>query len=316
MLGYKKSMLPKKRNRNEAGLILPVVVAAIGLIALFAVLAFLGRENDFALLNPKGAIAEAQTKLLIQSTLVLLGFAVPVALTIYFFVWRYREDNEKITYTPETKERKAFLVFAWGGPMVVVAILASLMLPATHQLQPQKPIDSTNEELTVQVVALNWKWLFIYPEQDVATLNYVQIPVDTPVRFELTADGAPMSSFWIPHLGGMLYVMTGHVNPLNLISDTVGDYPGGSAEINGRGFAHMQFNTKVSTKEDFDAWATRTKESSTALSLAEYEKLRVPEEDADVAFYSNPTHDLFNTIVSKYGSHDHGNSGHEGHGSY
>lgn len=316
MITSSKAVTVENHARKQAGSILPAVIVVFGLIVLGLVLYVLGRNNDFALLNPKGAIAEEQTWLLINSTLIMLAFAVPVALALYFFAWRYREDNGKTEYKPETKERKTFLLFAWGGPLIIMVILASLMIPATYKLQPQQAIASDKEELTVQVVALNWKWLFIYPEQGIATLNYVQIPVDTPVRFELTADGAPMSSFWIPHLGGMLYVMTGHVNPLNLISDEVGDYPGSSAEINGHGFAHMKFNTRVSSQENFDAWVSETKASPTNLSMSEYEKLREPVEDAEPAFYSDPEDNLYTTIVSKYGGHDHGHGEHEGHGSY
>jgi cytochrome o ubiquinol oxidase subunit 2 len=261
-------------------------------------------------------IASEQHWLMVVSTLIMLAFALPVILTLYFFVWKYREGNPHSTYAPETKNNNAFLLFAWGGPLVIVAILASLMLPATQRLHPQKPIESNNDQITVQVVALNWKWLFIYPEQKIATVNFAQIPVDTPVRFELTSDESPMGSFWIPHLAGMLYTMTGHVNPLNLIADTTGDYPGGAAEINGRGFAGMRFTTRVSSQEDFDAWVAETKQSPIPLDDAEYKKLLVPSENNQPAFYRDPSPDLYSNIVSKYsGGHQH-DSEHQEHGSY
>src|SRR5690606_18072068 len=147
-----------------------------------------------------------------------------------------------------------------------------------------------------QVVSMNWKWLFIYPEQDIATVNFVQIPVDTPIRFELTADEAPMSSFWIPHLAGMLYTMTGHVNPLHLMADTVGDYPGASAEINGNGFAGMKFTTRVSSEEDFQAWVQETKMSSDHLDDHEYDELLKPSQFNEPVFYASATPNLYHTI--------------------
>ena len=276
-------------------------------VALFVlILTQLVKGNEIALLDPKGWVANEQHWLLLTSTLIMLGFGVPVIATVYFFIWKYRESNQTTPYASENTVSKGFLVFAWGGPLTVVLILASLMLPATQRLEPQKPIESDKNQLTIQVVALNWKWLFIYPEQNVAAVNFVQIPVDTPVRFELTADEAPMNSFWIPHLGGMLYAMTGHVNPLHLVGDTVGDYSGGAAEINGRGLAGMRFTTRVSTQEDFDAWISETKQNGTMLDEATYDELLVPSENNEPAFYMNQDPNLYSKIVNKYSSgHQH-----------
>ncbi len=288
----------------------------LGIVVFGVTLSYLLGGTDVALFNPKGMVANEQYQLLIVSTLVMLGFALPVILTIYFFAWKYREGNQRTAHLPETKNSRALLLFAWGGPLVIVIILASLMLPATQRLQPQSSIKTDRKQITVQVVSLNWKWLFIYPEHDVASVNFTQVPVDTPVRFELTADGAPMSSFWIPHLGGMLYTMTGHVNPLNLVADTVGDYPGKSAEINGKGYAGMTFTARVSSQADFDAWVTETKRSPVSLTDAEYKKLLEPSENVKPAFYKNPNPGLFKSIVSKYSEGHQYGSDHEGHGSY
>lgn len=304
-----------KKQRGSAS-ILPVLVV-VGLVILGFILAFFMKGTDVALLDPKGLVANEQNWLMIVSMLIMLGFGVPVILTLYFFVWKYREGSQPAGYTPPASTNsKAMLAFAWGGPLTVVLILASLMLPATQRLEPQKSIEADKDQLTVQVVALNWKWLFIYPEQDIATVNFAQIPVDTPIRFELTADEAPMNSFWIPHLGGMLYAMTGHVNPLNLIGDTVGDYPGGAAEINGRGLAGMRFTTRVSTQEDFEAWVEETKQSGVKLDDAEYARLLEPSENNEPAFYASASPNLYSQIVSKYnGGHGHGGED-EGHGSH
>lgn len=303
------------KNRKQLKAVI-IVLAILGTLSFIFLLAFFAKDSDIALLNPKGLIANEQHRLLVTSTLIMLGFGVPVILTLYFFIWKYREGNTSVSYAPDMKASKAFLAFCWGGPLVIVAILAYLMLPATQRLEPQQPIAADNDQLTIQVVALNWKWLFIYPEEDIATVNFVQIPVDTPVRFELTADEAPMNSFWIPHLGGMLYAMTGHVNPLNLMADTIGSYSGGAAEVNGRGLAGMRFSTYVSSEGDFDAWVKETKQSLVSLDEAEYEKLLKPSENNEPVFYSSFTPGLYDKIVSKYsGSHHHG-SEHEEQRSY
>jgi cytochrome o ubiquinol oxidase subunit 2 len=293
---------------------IPVILSLLVTTLFGIILAYLVKDADVALFNPKGIIADEQYRLLVVSTLIMLGFGLPVIFTIYFFAWKYREDNHSSTFTPETKNSKALLLFAWVGPLITVIFLAALMLPATQRLQPQNSIKSDKDQLTVQVVSLNWKWLFIYPEQRVATVNFTQIPVDTPVRFELTADGAPMSSFWIPHLGGMLYTMTGHVNPLNLIGDTVGDYPGKTAEINGRGYAGMTFTTRVSTQEDFDSWIQKAKDSPIALTESEYKKLVEPSENNKPTFYRDPHPELFSSIVGKYKEGHQNDSMQEGHG--
>ncbi len=301
-----------KKSRN----LVPILFAVIILVTLVSAFAYLLQDVDMPLLNPKGNVAHEQHWLMITSTLVMLGFGIPVILTMYFFTWKFREDNPNNKYNPDRNNNRAVLAFAWGGPILVVAVLASLMLPATQRLVPQKPIVAEKPQLTVQVVSLNWKWVFIYPEQNIATVNFVQIPVDTPVRFELTADNAPMSSFWIPHLAGMLYTMTGHVNPLHLMADTIGDYPGASAEINGVGFAGMKFTTRVSTQAEFDAWIAEVKNKPTQLGLTEYEQLLAPSEYDEPVFFSSVSPNLFESIVGKYNTDEHHVGNHEQHRSY
>jgi cytochrome o ubiquinol oxidase subunit 2 len=188
----------------------------------------------------------------------------------------------------------------WLIPSLFIFSLVFIMWPATYRLTPRKIIQSKNDSLRIQVISLRWKWVFIYPEQNIATVNYVQIPVDTPVTFELTADEAPMSSFWIPNLGGQLYSMTSHVNQLNLIAESPGEYPGSSAEINGAGFAGMKFVTKASSKTDFDAWVKGVKQSEKTLDTEEYSALLRPSESHPVELYSWYDGGIYNKVISKY----------------
>lgn len=300
-------MAKQKKKLNSS--VWPVLlgVGSLGIFTLVA--AMLARSRDIALLNPKGFIADEQYKLLVVSTLIMVGFAALVLFFLYFFAWKYRETNQKTVYSPTAGRSKLLIFTAWASPILVFFVLAGLMLPATQKLEPQRSIESENEELTIRVVAMRWKWLFMYPEQDIATVNFVQIPVDTPVRFELTADEAPMNSFWVPHLGGMLYSMTEHVNPLNLMAHTTGDYDGGAAEISGHGFAGMRFTTRVSARGDFDRWVSETAGGSSVLDEEEYQMLLKPSENTPIAAYSSPSNqELFNNLLKKYaGSHTHYN---------
>lgn len=298
-------MAKRKKNRVRSTGLLLLGLAAMGIFVL--VIVALTRGRDIALLNPKGVVADEQFRLLIISTSIMLAFAGIVLFFIYFFAWRYRETNQKVVHNPNAGRSKLLFFTAWASPIIVCIMLITLMLPATQKLEPQRALESDNETMTIRVIAMRWKWLFLYPEHDIASVNFVQIPVDTPVRFELTADEAPMNSFWIPHLGGMLYAMTEHVNPLNLMGHTVGDYDGGAAEVNGRGFAGMKFTARVSTAEDFDLWVSQTAENSDELDKTEYQKLLKPSENNQAAAYNSPSNEeLFDSLLKKYsGSHDH-----------
>jgi len=263
------------------------------------------------MLNPKGAVAQGELGLMIYSTVVLLAITIPTLFFLYFFAWKYRESNTKAAYDPNKKHGKFFVFGLWAIPVAFMLVLAPVMWIGTHELAPQKSIVSNNKALTVQVIAMRWKWLFIYPEQNIATVNFVQVPVNTPVEFDLTADDSPMSSFWVPHWGGQLYAMTGMTNRLNLMPTTTGDSEGSSAEINGEGFAGMKFTARASSQQDFDSWVLGVKQSPNMLDMVEYERLLKPSENNPSALYARADADLYDTVVMKYmGSHDH-QMGHE-----
>lgn len=311
--------MTKRKNKARKGGSIRLAFLGLFALALGLLVVWLLRGNDVILFNPKGLIATEQHQLMVTSTLIMLGFAVPVLTVLYFFAWKYRETNQKAAHNPAASRGRVPALAFWAMPTAIMLILASIMVPATFKLEPQDTIQAKKDPLTIQVVALRWKWLFIYPQQNIATVNYVEIPIDTPIQFELTADETPMSSFWIPHLGGQLYAMTEHVNRLNLMADTLGNYEGSAAEINGPGFAGMRFNTHVSTQEDFEAWAYAKRLSTHHLTTGEYAKLLTPSENHPTEFYSNPDPKIFSTILSKYaGSHQHDmghgeHTEHEGH---
>lgn len=294
----------KREGKRNPGITIGLLI--FGLAALVFLLKMLLRGKDIALLSPQGYIATQEKHLILLSAAILLGVAVPTILLLYFIAWKYRENNTKATFDPQRRNGK-FLVFSiWAFPGIVALGLSFIMWPAAHNLDQHRSIASETKPLTIQVVAMRWKWLFIYPEQNISTVNYIQVPVGTPLQFELTADEAPMSSFWIPHLGGQLYAMTGHMNRLNLIANTPGDYPGRSAEINGTGFEGMKFITRATNEADFDQWVTSVRLSSNALDDSSYEKLLTPSENNTAQFYSLADAGLYDKVINKYmGSHHH-----------
>ncbi|MBC7708370.1 COX aromatic rich motif-containing protein [Polaromonas sp.] len=275
-----------------------------GLGAFSFLLWLLLRGQNIAILHSKGPIASQQRDLIIWSLIVILAIAVPTVLLLYFTAWRYRESHSSSTYHPEAKTGKIFNIIIWALPSLMMLVLAFTLVPSTHKLQPNKALAAQKPSINIQVVAMRWKWLFIYPEQGIATVNYVQLPKDTPVAFDLTADDAPMSSFWVPNLSGQLYAMTGHINRLNLIANVNGDYPGRSAEINGAGFAGMQFTARVSSTDDFESWVETTKQSSASLDKTAYQTLIKPSENNEVETYYPVDGTLYADAVMKYiGSH-------------
>lgn len=300
------------KRKNKLGQGMSVWLTIVGLIGLGVVVALLLKGKDVRLMNPKGLIAGEQLRLMMGSMLLMLEIAIPTLFVLYFFAWKYRESHASSTYDAEIRHGKLFVFSMWAVPTIMMLLLAYIMWPATHRLQPQKNIDPAVKPLKIQVVAMSWKWVFIYPEQKIATVNFVQVPVGTPVQFELSADEAPMSSFWIPHLGGQLYAMTGHVNRLNLMAEEPGDYPGSSAEINGKGFAGMKFIARASSIGDFERWVQELKQSSNVLDASEYTKLLAPSENNPAAFYTTTGSNLYEAMLLKYaGSHGQGTTKHE-----
>lgn len=263
--------------------------ASLGLVFLF--------RDQIALLNPKGLIAEKQSHLMLISTLLMLIVVIPVFLLTLYISIKYRAGNKKASYTPEWDHSYLAESVWWGFPCVIIAILSFIAWKSSHELDPYKPLESNKKPLTIQVVALQWKWLFLYPEQKIAALNFIQFPKDTPINFEITSD-APMNSFWIPELGGQIYAMPGMKTKLHLIADTVGEFRGSSANLSGEGFSSMVFVAKASTEEDFESWLKNI-DASQILDVSEYNELAKPSVNTPKSFYKLNNDTLFNWIVMK-----------------
>lgn len=290
---------PKKSKHIFAIWMVPLGLISFGLF-LYVVISLTGA--DVSVFNPKGKIAREQFNLIKFIVSTMLVIAIPAVSTLYYTAWKYRENNTRKsnTYSPNLRHGRFFVAKLWALPIVFLIIIGTTLWPATHRLAPAKQIESDKETITIHAIAMQWKWVFIYPDQDIATVNFVQLPIDTPVEFVLTADDAPMSSFWIPNLGGQLYAMTGHTNILNLMAEETGDYKGVSPEINGAGFAGMKFTTRVSSEKDFNQWVDNVRLGDKSLDENTYDNLLLPSEYNNMEFFASNEINMNDKILSKY----------------
>ncbi len=268
-----------------------VVLIGMGIRYLFTL--------DIPVLQPKGIIGLQQKDLLVLSTWLMLIVVIPVFIMVGLFAWKYRATNKKASYKPDWDHSHIAEAIWWGIPCLIIIALSVITWKSTHDLDPYKPLVSNKKPLKIQVVALQWKWLFIYPEQKIATINFIQFPENTPIHFEITGQ-SPMNSFWIPQLGGQIFAMPGMNTELHLMADKEGEFRGCSANISGNGFAGMVFTAKASTDAEFEAWVGGVKKSSKGLTQQEYEKIAEPSEYDPVSLYVLKQDKLYDSILMKY----------------
>lgn len=270
-------------------------------LAVLASILLAGCGSEYVVLNPKGPVAQTQYELIIISTILCAIIIVPVIALTAFIVYRYRDTpDNKAAYNPEWAHSTKLEVVWWVIPIIIVALLSYFTVRDTYALKesPNKEV----EPITIQVTSLDWKWLFTYPEQGIATVNHLEIPAGVPVKFHLSAE-APMNSFWVPELGGQIYAMSGMTTELYLQADEPGEFDGRGANFTGEGFAHMNFKVVAKTPEEFDQWVKEVKGTTPALTKEGYEELKQPGL-AEVMTFSSFPEGLFEEIVSKY-SHGH-----------
>ena len=269
-----------------------VTLLCLGVIALSVLYI---NTHTIDVLEPKGMIGERERELMITASLLMLIVVIPVFVLTWIFAWKYRVGH-KLRHDPNWEHNYIAEYCWWGVPIVIILILAVTTWKSSHDLNPFKPIENGKKPISIQVVALDWKWLFIYPEQGIATVNFVQFPEKTPINFAITSD-APMNSFWIPQLGGQIYAMPAMRSKLHLIANESGSFKGVSANISGKGFAGMRFVAQATTDEEFDQWVLKVKASARPL---DYEKLAQPSEYHPVEYYLLDRQDLFDRIMMKY----------------
>ena len=185
-------------------------------------------NNNIAVLNPAGIIAEKEKNLIVIVTLLMFIVVIPVFALTIFIAYTYRESNTKATYSPDWDHNRILELLWWGIPCAIIFVLSIFAWQSSHDLDPYKPLNSNTSPITIDVIALDWKWLFIYPQQHIATVNLIEIPLNTPINFIITSDTV-MNSFWIPNLGGQIYAMPGMSTQLHLMSDKTGSFYGSPA---------------------------------------------------------------------------------------
>ena len=247
-------------------------------------------------LDPQGPIASAERLLLINSTAIMLVVVVPVILATLGFAWWYRASNPHAGRSLHRSYEGRIEFVVWSIPALIVILLGGVIWIGSHQLDPRAPIHANGDPLRVEVVALNWKWLFIYPDQGIAAVNQLVIPVGTPVKFRLTS-AAVMNSFFIPQLGSQIYTMGGMTTHLNLLADTPGEYPGFSANYSGAGFAGMRFLAKAVPAGDFDVWIGQVRGVGSPLDDAGYAALAKPSTAVPPVTYRSVEPKLFERII-------------------
>ncbi|MFN8769992.1 MAG: ubiquinol oxidase subunit II [Neisseriaceae bacterium] len=268
-------------------------------VVLFGCIAVILSGCDMAILDPKGVTALEERNLIFTALGLMLIVVIPTFIMTIVFARKYRASNVSAKYDPTFTHSTIIEVICWGIPCIIIAILGTITWISTHKLDPYRPLDSNIKPITIEVVALDWKWLFIYPEQKIATVNLVQFPVNVPVTFKITAD-APMNSLWIPQLSGQVYAMAGMQTKLHIMATEVGDYRGSAANISGAGFSGMKFIARVSNQSEFDKWVNTVQNSHEVLTGSEYIQLAKPSEDNPVKYYGMVRDRLFDDIIMKY----------------
>ncbi|SHM74544.1 cytochrome bo3 quinol oxidase subunit 2 [Duganella sacchari] len=262
---------------------------------------------DTVVLNPSGDIAAQQAHLVVVSTLLMLLIIVPVMFLICLFAWRYRKSNTAAEYKPDWDHSTKLELLIWGAPLLIIIVLGLITWIYTHLLDPYRPLSRLDENrpiaagvkpLEVQVVAMDWKWMFIYPEQGIATVNELVTPIDVPVRFHMTASTV-MNAFYIPALAGMVYTMPGMETQLNAVMNKVGVYDGFSANYSGAGFSDMRFKYHGVSQADFDAWVAKTKAGTSALTRAEFVALDKPTIKHPIMHFGTVDQGIYDLILNR-----------------
>ena len=276
-----------------------LILYTLLILTIFVLLGVFFSRIDMAVITPKGLIGIKERDLLVFATLMMLIVVIPVFFLIFFVTWRYRaSEQRKAKYCPEWSHSYLAELIWWGIPCVIIVILGTVNWISCYTLDPYRPIASQKKPITIQVVALDWKWLFIYPEYKIATVNFIQFPKDVPIHFIITAD-APMNSFWIPELGGQIFAMPGMRTELYLIANQLGNFRGVSANLSGTGFAGMRFIAKASTEEEFKKWVASVQRSKDQLNRQTYEQLAKKSENHPVTTYVAKDPRLFDWIIIK-----------------
>jgi cytochrome o ubiquinol oxidase subunit 2 len=279
-------------------------IRTLGRVALMGACGLLA-GCDLVVMNPAGDIAVQQRNLIIASTALMLLVIVPVIVLTFLFAWRYRASNPEGSYDPDFHHSTQLEVVIWTVPLLIIIALGAMTWISTHtldpyrplwRLSPGKPVPADAKPLEVQVVALDWKWLFIYPELGIAAVNEMAAPVDQPISFKLTSSSV-WNTFYVPALAGMIYTMPGMETPLQAVINEEGDYWGQSAHYSGAGFSRMNFRFHGLSQEGFEQWVAKVKAADGRLDREAYLQLDQPSEAEPVRYYASVEDGLFRAVL-------------------
>jgi cytochrome o ubiquinol oxidase subunit 2 len=249
-------------------------------------------------LDPHGSIGTSERLILIDSVAIMLVIVVPVIVATLGFAWWFRASNERATYLPHWSFSGQLELIVWAIPALVITFLGGIAWFGSHALDPFEPLPSQTPAVEIQVVSLDWKWLFIYPNDGVASVNQLIIPAGAPVHFTLTSSGV-MNSFFVPQLGSQIYAMAGMTSQLSLQADEPGDYPGLSAQFSGDGFSDMRFVVHAMSADDYTRWLASAKDRGSVLDTATYAALAQQSSAVKPATYHGVDPKLFDAIVNE-----------------
>lgn len=296
-------MLARKiRDLTKTKVFRYVVNILLITVGSLMVLSLSGCETQLiGILNPKGIIAYQQRKLFFDTLALMLIVVLPVIIMSITFVYHYQVSHRIRDYKPNWSHNFYLESLWWGIPCVIILILGIMTWKKTHELDPYQPIaGQTQKPMLIQVVALPWKWLFIYPEQNIATVNYLEIPSGQQVEYWITTDNVPMSAFFVPQLGSQIYAMAGMRTRLHLLANEPGVYDGLNTQYNGEGFSDMHFEVHVVEPKVLKQWFADVKKSSQGLTDSSYHELLTPSIGDKPKLFSSVQKDLFHHIMMTY----------------
>ena len=276
----------------------PIARARWPLAAALAVAALVLAGCGSALLDPRGPVGRAEKTILIDSLAIMLAIVVPTIVATLAFAWWFRASNTRARYLPTWAFSGSIELVVWSIPVMVIILLGGVAWIGSYQLDPARPIESKVEPLEIEVVSLDWKWLFIYPGKGVATVNELVVPAGVPLHFTLTS-ASVMNTFFVPQLGSMIYTMNGMASQLWLHADDPGTYRGISGHFSGEGFSDMQFDVRALPADQFAAWVLATRGSGAALDAASYAALARQSVAVKPTSFGSAEPGLFDKIVAQ-----------------
>ncbi len=287
-LWFKNTRPARKRFLSRFYKMLPIFAASL-----------LGGCSELVLFHPKGPIGDTERFVISVAFFLMLLVVIPVIFMALWIPWKYRASNTKSTYAPTWNFSGRIELVVWLIPIIIVMCLGVLIWGTTRQLDPFAPLESNARPVNIEAVSLDWKWLFIYPDENIAVVNQLVFPAGVPLNFRITSDTV-MTSFFIPQLGSQIYAMAGMQTKLHLLADEPGTYDGQNQQFSGEGYAYMNFKAIATSPGEYATWLKKLRNSPETLNSARYQELQKPTPGYPVTYFSSVTPELFKNIIRKY----------------